>query len=166
MGTDHEAGEEIINFPVPKRYLSVVIKALAKAMGEVDVYPAVQREEGSTVTQAQLSGAATIDWTSVESCKNLRERIRYPGVLAMLNLTAARPSEFISFQEVVRESERNEIQVRAELGALTKVIRRIYDVTRDGAKWPVEVRWAAGGEEQMYYSMQPEVARAWIQSGK
>jgi hypothetical protein len=30
----------------------------------------------------------------------------------------------------------------------------------------VEAQWAAGGEEQVYYSMRPEVARAWLQSEK
>ena len=166
MDKRQDGGDEIINFPVPKRYLPAVVQALAKAMEDDGARPAAHHDGGSTPPQAQNNGAATIDWTSVESFRNLRQRLRYPGVVTLLNLTAARPNEFISYQDVVRASKRADDQVRAELGALTKAIRRQYNVSRDEAKWPVEAHWAAGGEQQYYYLMRPEVARAWIESEK
>lgn len=166
MNAPQGSGDEVINFPVPKRYLPVVIRALAKAMESDDARPAVERDQGLSVPEEQLNGKAVFDWTNVENCKKLRQELHYPGALTMLNLTAASPDEPVSFQDVVIASGRSDIQVRAELGALTKILKRLYKVSREEVVWPAKVVWAIGGDQQMYYVMRPEVARAWKQSEK
>lgn len=164
MGEPHDSGDEIINFPVPKRYLPAVVRALAKAMENVDGVPLVQADEGVSPEEGPQQGKALIDWTNVESCKRFRRELHYPGALAMLDLTAANPTSFVSFQDVVRASGRTDIQVRAELGAMTKVIKRLYKVSREDVVWPAKFVWAAGGDQQAYYVMRPEVAQAWKQT--
>jgi len=84
----------------------------------------------------------------------------------MLNLAAERPNELVSFREVVQESGRGDKQARADLGTLTKAIKRAFGLSRAEATWPVEVKWAAGGESQAYYLMSEEVARAWKSSAE
>lgn len=164
MSKEQGVGDEIISFPVPKRYLPAVVQALAKAM-EVDApQPTIQTHGASTEESDRPNEAALIDWTDVHSCKELRREIHHPGILALLDLTAEHPNELVPYKDVVAASGRAEDEVRAGLSALTKAIKRLYKVSKDQAKWPVEVHWAAGGEKRMYYLMRPEVARAWTQS--
>lgn len=162
----NESGDEMISFPVPKRFFPVVVQALAKAMEADVVVPAIQISEELTQVQDQPSEPILIDWTNVENCKNLRREIRYAGALALLDLAAAHPDQLVSFSDVVHKSGRSEKEARADLGALTKAIKRQFGVSRDDARWPVEFRWAAGGEEQAYYLMRSEIAHTWTQSGK
>ncbi len=165
MNDNSGANEEMINFPVPRRYFSVVVQALAKAM-EAEAAGAGGTGDNTIDNGGQDNEHVPIDWSKVENCKKLRGEMRYAGALTMLDLAASRPNELVSFADVVQASGRGEKQVRADLGALTKAIKRGFDVSREEANWPVEFRWAAGGEEQAYYIMRPEIAQAWKQSAK
>jgi hypothetical protein len=89
-------------------------------------------------TQSEQAGKMPIDWTNVGNCKSLRPALKSAGALTMLSLAAAHPAEWVSFQDVVQASGRNEKQVRADLGALTKAVKRIFDVSRNQTKWPAE----------------------------
>jgi hypothetical protein len=164
MNETYEFNGEVISFPVPKRYLPVVIRALAEAMDREDLQQGIHRTEGDSHQQSPQSKSAQIDWSDVENCRRLRTEMRYPGALAMLNLTAARPGVHVSFQEIVTASKLDREQVRAELGALTKTVRRLFGVSREDARWPAQVHWASGEDQQAYYVMRSEVARAWTQS--
>ncbi len=158
--------EEIINFPVPRQYYSVVVQALAKAMEDDTASTAIIQNDDTSGDGGQDTAHVPIDWSTVENCKKLRRQMRYAGALIMLDLAASKHDQLISFADVVQASGRGEKQVRAELGALTKAIKRVFGVSREEANWPVEFHWAAGGEEQAYYLMRPEIAQAWEQSAR
>ncbi len=167
--------DDLINFPIPRRYFNVVIQALAQAIeaeaGPVATGSATNSASSadpavrSATSEAGHADAAPIDWTKVVTCRQLRRELRAPGALVMLDLAAGRPNQFVAFQEVVAASGRDSKQARADLGALTKAIKRSFGVSREDAQWPVEVQWAAGGEAQAYYRMTDAVANAWNASG-
>jgi hypothetical protein len=164
MSETYEFSGEVVNFPVPKRYLSVVIRALAEAMRHDGVESGIHYDQGSPGQQGRHGGSTPIAWANVENCKALRNSLNHPGALALLDLTAAHPNENLSFEDIVTESKQSKKQVRADLGALTKVIKRLFGVSREDANWPVKVRKAARGEQHTSYMMRPEVALAWKES--
>lgn len=173
--------EEIVSFPVPKRFLSVVVQALAQAMAAEEaahgpvsagvasnvIGPQTDNTTCSTVTDGKHDGANSprIDWTKEENARRLRRRLRLKIALKLLDMTAERAGELVSFAEVSEAAGfETTQQAGSSLGAFTKVIKREFGVSRDDAVWPVEHHWAAGGDAQYYYRMQPEVADAWRRS--
>ena len=141
---------EIVSFPVPKRFLPEVVQALAKAM------------------EAAISQVAPIvDWTKVDNMRKLRKSLSGPISIKLLDMTAAKPGEMISFEDVYKgTSLSTSQQARSSLGALTKVIKREFKVSYEDAKWPVGHHWGYHGDSQYYYYMTPDVAKAWIASEK
>ena len=157
--------EEIVSFPVPKRFLSVVIQALARALDNESTTVAL---DDLTTTKTEVQQEVTnqeIDWTQVSNAKKLRKGLNITIAYALLDLAAEREGHFVPFSEVVAKAGfTSSRSARASLGALTKVIKREFQVVYEDAKWPVEHRWADGGDAQYYYRMAPAVAVAWRQS--
>lgn len=148
---------EIVNFPVPKRYLPAVVHALSAAMHEDDTDSDGQAVESIGTNQE-------IDWSHVEQCKRLRNELKAPAACTLLDLTAETPNTWISFAKLVEMSGRSKTQARGDLVALTKAVKRIYGVPKEQARWPVEFQWAAEEQKQAYYRMSESVAKAWKQS--
>jgi hypothetical protein len=49
----------------------------------------------------------------------------------------------------------NDTQIRAQLGAMTKLCKRLFQRNT----WPISVRWTGTGRAN--YSMRPEIAAWW-----
>ena len=164
--------DEIVNFPVPKRLLPVVIKALAQAMEPAVTAPADSaRAEVGPPQEAGLEGAAppaapsALDWTQLSTMKTLRKGLTLPIALKLLDLTAARPGEWIPFKEIYTAAGFTETRrAGSSLGAFTKIIKREFGVPVKSTFWPVDHHWAVNNDAQYYYSMSSEVAQAWLQS--
>lgn len=102
---------------------------------------------------------AELEWT-IKDFQLLREHIN-PTTLAALNLCSAKPGQFIPLRDIEAEAGRTRHEARADLAVLTMTIKRRLD----RSNWPIEPRWAAGGENQYYYKVSPEYAELWIASG-
>lgn len=80
-----------------------------------------------------------------------------PTVLAALDLCAEQPGEWIPLRQIEQEAGRERAQARADLAVLTMTVKRHLG----RSNWPIANQWAAGGEPQAYYKMDPELAQVW-----
>ncbi len=169
MNTSTAMDDEIVNFPVPKRLLPVVIQALAKAMEPV----APTRAEAAVTTgygtgqgmQPNGVASAGIDWTDIKNMEILRKGLKSPIGFKLLDMTAARYGEMVSFKEIYTAAGFTETRpAGSSVGSMTKVIKRDFGVSAKEAFWPVEHHWAVNNDAQYYYRMSREVAQAWQQS--
>ncbi len=162
MSTTSLLDDEIISFPLPKRFLPLVIQALAKAMESAATVPV---EMAGTQTAGAEHEPQSIDWTQINNMRILRKGLKLPIGLKLLDMTAARPGEWISFKEIYTAAGFTESRpAGSSLGSLTKVIKRDFGVPIKSTFWPVEHHWAVNNDAQYYYCMSKEVAQAWLQS--
>jgi len=159
MKQDLQAEGDVVYFPVPKRYLQVVIDALAKAMAGSETPPAPP--ETPWPAEEADGPRFEIDWSDVRNMRRLLNELRGEGVNKALELAATRPGEIISTQEIVKASGQERRAIAGQLGAMTKLIKRQFNLNHKNFNGPFKFEWAAGGEQQAYYRMQPEVAQAW-----
>lgn len=96
-----------------------------------------------------------VPWTK-EELRRLRARAG-PTVLAALDLCAAQAGAWVPLREVEQRAGREHAQARADLAGLTMMVKRSFG----RSNWPFVAQWAAGGEQQSYYSMDPDLATAW-----
>jgi hypothetical protein len=80
-----------------------------------------------------------------------------PTVQAAMDLCASRPGEWISIRDVETKAGRTPYQARGDLAGLTMMVKRRFA----RSNWPFSVKWAAGGDENAYYSMDVATARMW-----
>ncbi len=126
-------------------------------------YPVQDVEEFTVAPQKTVARPTTpeypqIEWT-LEDFQLLRE-FANQTTLAALSLCSSRPDQFVSLRDVEAESGRTRYQARADLAMLTMAVKR-----RLGrSNWPFKALWAAGGEKQFYYRMDPEYAELWLAS--
>ncbi len=140
---------EIVNVPVPVRYLSAVYQALNDAWLE-------DAAVNGTSTQA---GSALRGWTRADIGK-LKKSVKNPTVRAMLDLTAAHASEWVPYEDVCSAASRDWASVRGDLAGFSQLLRRKF--SKEGRdKWPVEVEWRASGTR---YRMPLALARLWSEA--
>jgi hypothetical protein len=140
-------GDDIVSFPVPRKYLAVVIHALADAMEE-KTSPAAQYGDETTPRGG---------WTKAKVAI-LDHELHNATVRTLLGLTADRPGEPIHFGELIAATGKTFPQVRGDLAGFTQLLkRRFADST-----WPIQWSEEAG---EMRYSMSPDVAIAWKEKG-
>lgn len=161
--------DEIVHYPVHKRFLPVVVQAHAAAMEAEITVPVVEMAN-------QQEKLLPIDWTQVETMKTLRRgltsQVLRPGLKVQIGIalmdavaeaTLSDPPRRVLFDEVYKRAGfTDDAPARSSLGAFTKVIRREFKVSFEDAKWPIEFNWGNRGEAN--YSMSPDVARAWLAS--
>jgi len=138
--------DEIVNFPVPKRYLPVVIHALADAMRASPNIPLGQNSHG--------------EWTKDEITR-LKHEIRNQTVLLLLDLTSERAGEWVDLSEICKKAGRTQRQAQGDLAGFTQLVKRRFGKNGQN-NWPVEVKWGLSPEEPTRYSMQHlGIARWW-----
>lgn len=81
----------------------------------------------------------------------------YPAALALLDLAAAHPDVWVNYTQVVDSAGVDRVQVRSELGALTKIAKQLFG-TRI---WPLRARQARGKETS--YMMPAQIAAWWLE---
>jgi hypothetical protein len=86
-----------------------------------------------------------------------------PTVLAAMELCSQQPGELVSIRDLESAAARTPHQVRADLAGLTMMVKHRFR----RSNWPFSYEWAAGGEHNMYYRMDPSVAEMWktVRSG-
>jgi hypothetical protein len=125
------------------------------------LYP-VRDVEEFTVAPVRSSKPATeadklpdVPWRA-DDLRKLRD-IASSTVLAALDLCAASPGGWIPLRQIEECAGRELAQARADLAVLTMTVKRHFG----RSNWPFVVQWAAGGEQQAYYSMSADVAAIW-----
>ena len=99
---------------------------------------------------------ASVTWTS-DDIKSLCAEAKTLSVIALLDLCAAATNSYVSFNDVMTKDGRPRSQTRGDLAGFTRFIK-----SRFGRKnWPVDVTWGAGGDEQVHYRMEHEIAAWW-----
>ncbi len=109
----------------------------------------------STRITASQDALPEVPW-SQDDLERLRD-VTSTTVLAALELCAARPGDWIPLRQIEQHAGREHAQARADLAGLTMRTKRLFG----RSNWPFLARWAAGGEQQFYYSMDPETAARW-----
>jgi hypothetical protein len=87
----------------------------------------------------------------------LHAELAYPGARAILDEAAQRAPRSVLLREVSERTGSRSEQISAELGAMTKLCKRLFG--RDA--WPVTFRSTADGAS---YQMDPEIAQWWRQA--
>jgi hypothetical protein len=149
--------EEAISVLVPRRYLAAVHELLAaSAPEEGGALPAGGPDHPSEHSSQSAGPAA---WTA-EELGRLKRAVRNPTTLALLELTAHRAGEWVTFHELQAFTGRPQRQVAAALSGLTALIKR--RIGKPDGQWPVEVDWAGRPRSRLTrYRMPPPIARWW-----
>jgi hypothetical protein len=141
--------DEIVMVPVPRSALMRVYAALAEPAGQRAVSGVVAGGE-----PVQVKGQG--EWTA-EMVNQLEAELISHGTRTLLTLAARRAPRPVTFAEAAVAARVDENQLRGELGALTKVVKRLFNGSRT---WPMSVRYGDKGEAS--YTMDPRVADWWL----
>lgn len=136
--------DEIIMVPVPKSRLQAVYVVLGS--------PAAPEEREEAV---EVRGQGT--WTASKVAK-LEAGLDIAAIRALLTRLAEQAPEWLTFREAVEAAGIESNSLRAQLGSLSKVSKRLFLKTI----WPMQVRYAEGGEA--IYSMDPKIAEWWLEA--
>lgn len=98
-------------------------------------------------------------WAADGRVSRLKSAITNETVLALLNLTASQPTEWVSFEQVYRAAGRSSHQARADVRGLTALIKQLFP-NNAGGWWPVHYK----DGPPLQYRMSEEVARQWNKS--
>lgn len=97
-----------------------------------------------------------IPWDA-ESLRRFRDTVTNPTVLATMELCSSSPGAWISLRDVEAKAGRTLGEARGDLAGLTMMVKRRFG----RSNWPFEAEWAAGGDENAYYRMDPALAEIW-----
>jgi hypothetical protein len=142
--------DDLVPVQVPRRYYEEVIRFLGQKMSEDT--PSSTNPVKST-DSAVKSGDSK--WWTKERIQRLKSEVKNPTALLLLNLTANRPNEWISFDKIHQEAKRSPTEARGDLRGLSMLIKRCFKV--ETAWWPVKVRDGS----PFSYCMPEEIARRW-----
>jgi hypothetical protein len=161
---ENPSADEVVMVPVPKQHLARVYATLARLMagGEDDSgFPPDEpvthndpgpRPDGDAVLVDKRNG-----WWTQDMVRLLHARLNYTGARAIVRMTAEAAPKEITLAEVSAAIGVGVAQLRAELGAMTKLCKKLFDGVKT---WPFSVRWTLGGVAN--YSMDERIARWWL----
>jgi hypothetical protein len=97
-----------------------------------------------------------IPWDE-DSLARFADVVVNPTVRAAMELCSSSPGEPISIRDVEAKASRTPGEARADLAGLTMMIKHRFG----RSNWPFAAEWASGGEENVYYRMDPALAEMW-----
>jgi hypothetical protein len=146
--TDWEAGTVLM--PVPLRYAPQVAEYVAGL------------KAGRTIPQPEPDAAEAVtvpgqgEW-NMGMISDLADNLPYTGVIALLDRCANSPGSWIIKSDVEDALEISAVQLRNELGALSKLTKRLFG----RITWPMQYKKEQGS---YYYRMDDTAARWWLES--
>ena len=156
--------DEIVMVPVPKNLLASVCSTLAGLMaggegvtGFPPDEPATHEEPGPKPDGVAVLVDKRNGWWTDEMARLLHARLNYPGARAVVRMTAEAAPKEVTLAEVSESVGVGVPQLRAELGAMTKLCKKLFNGTKT---WPFSVRWTLGGVAN--YSMDERIAQWWL----
>jgi hypothetical protein len=118
-------------------------------------------DDSRLVSQAAIRALSTRPkayWTRGK-VQLLHVELPYPGARALLDAVAEQAPRPVLLRDVSQRTGVRTEQISAELGAMTKLCKRLFG--RD--TWPLTVRSSSDGAS---YQMDPEIAQWWQQAGE
>lgn len=98
-------------------------------------------------------------WTATMLEQFRREIHPYPAAVELLDFAATNAGVEVSYRDFLKQSSSTDVQIRTELGAISKVARKLF-----GKKvWPVRTR--QGSDGVMRYFMPEGIAEWWMRGG-
>jgi hypothetical protein len=120
-----------------------------------EVEPYVQDHAGESVYIDYRQGS----WTAAMLEQFRREIYPYPAAVELLQFAAENAGQEVNYRAFLQQSTWTDTQVRSELGAISKVARKLF-----GNKvWPVRTR--QGSDGVMRYFMPEGIAAWWMGRG-
>lgn len=120
-----------------------------------EIEPYLQDEDDESIYIDYRQGS----WTEAMLQQFRREIYPYPAAVELLNFAADNAGTEVDYRAFVERSNWSDVQVRSELGAISKVARRLF-----GKKvWPVRTR--QGSDGVMRYFMPRGIAEWWMRGG-
>ena len=120
-----------------------------------ELEPYVQERAEDSVYIDYRQGA----WTEGRLAEFQREIYPYPAAVRLLDYAAENAGTEVNYRDFLQLSGLTDTQVRSELGAISKVARKLF-----GKKvWPVRTR--QGSDGVMRYFMPEGVAEWWLRGG-
>jgi hypothetical protein len=130
--------DEIVNVPVPRRYLQAVYRVLAEPL---DAAPSQTQE---------VRG-----WTR-EQFISLKRQLRNESQIALLEMTAANPDTWVSFSDLMARTGRSHPELRGDLAGFSQLCKLYKPNEKD--LWPVYWKELDG---EVCYLMKPLMAQWW-----
>lgn len=98
-------------------------------------------------------------WSAAMLAQFRREIYPYPAAVELLQFAAENAGREVNYRDFIEQSTWSDVQVRSELGAISKVARKLF-----GNKvWPVRTR--QGSDGVMRYFMPAGIAEWWMRGG-
>ena len=120
-----------------------------------EVEPYVQDHAGDSIYIDYRQGS----WTAAMLEQFRREIYPYPAAVELMQFAAENAGLEVNFRDFLKQSSWTDTQVRSELGAISKVARKLF-----GNKvWPVRTR--QGSDGVMRYFMPKGIAEWWMKKG-
>jgi hypothetical protein len=134
--------DEIVDLPVPRRFLPDIIEVLARL------------EQSRRRSRRMPRDNHDRPWTKDE-LKWLRQLLEnLPIALQLLDFTAGLEGGPLTFAELCEAMDETPAKARGELASLTSLVRKYFH--RD--QWPAGAQWERDG---LCYRMHPSVASLW-----
>jgi hypothetical protein len=109
-----------------------------------------------TSRRRRLPDLPELIWTPDDFVR-LTTEVGSATIRATLDLCAERPGEWIPAEAVREATGREPAQHRGDYGGFTITVHRRFN----RSNWPFQAKWEAGGPNQMYYMVDPEMAAMW-----
>ena len=138
---------DTVLMPVPLRWAPRVAQLLAELQSS-------PMSAGEGRDEESVEDPERVPWTQAMIIK-LADRASYEAVLVLLDRCSQAPGAWITKADIEEEAGVSPIQLRNELGALTKLINREFEPD----DWPFEYKKDRG---IWYYRMNDPVAQWWI----
>lgn len=120
-----------------------------------EIEPYIQEQDDDSVYIDYRQGS----WTAAMLEQFRREIYPYPAAVELLQFAAEHAGTEVNYRDFIDQSSWSDVQVRSELGAISKVARKLF-----GNKvWPVRTR--QGSDGVMRYFMPQGIAEWWMRGG-
>jgi hypothetical protein len=155
MSTYGEDGD-IVMVPVPRSKLGAVYTALGAAY-TVQANPATgQSSPAQAEEKVEVYGQGPWSASEIERLATALKAV--PAIREFLTRLARQAPVEMTFNEAVEEAGISSNLLRARLGSLSKISKRLFGVTT----WPMSVRYVESGGA--IYSMDPKIAEWWLEA--
>ncbi|GAB3077749.1 hypothetical protein [Pedococcus soli] len=154
MKTTLEWQDEIVLLPVPLRYAQQVAEFSASLAAGLTPTTPESAADGEEAVVVPGQGAWTTDMVD-----RLADAVTYEAVLALMDSCASQRGQWVPKSEVEEVHSFSAIQLRNELGALSKKSIKLFGE----AIWPMEWKKERGAYS---YRMDTVVAQWWTDARK
>jgi TIR domain len=113
-------------------------------------------KQASTSSPLSTSLDDRFQWWDKDQIALLKREVRNPTVLSLLNLTAERAEEWVTYDEVYENAGRTAGQAKGDLSNFTQLIKRHFKQNVKGW-WPVDVQLG----KPIKYRMPSAIAQHW-----